>query len=439
MEPTVSIIVPVYNAQDYLERCVDSILNQEYTELEIFLINDGSTDRSGEICESYRKKDSRIHVIHKDNTGVSDSRNMAIRQAKGTYLQFADSDDWMAPQAVKLMVRKANETGCDMVIADFYRVIGDRVSHKGDIEEDKVMTKEEFASHMMERPSDFYYGALWNKLYRKDIVDGHRLSMNKEISWCEDFMFNLEYLRYARSICALQVPIYYYVKRKGSLVSQSMNISKVIQMKLMVFEYYNNFYKHVLDEEDYEKNRLQVYRFLIDSAKDGIILPSILSGAKKLGTERNIIYREAIQEDGILSEAYRSRKLMEHYLEPVALKHGLTISEVSFLLYVFQSDGTYSRKRLADILGLSRGRLTSVIQKLSLKGFIKTEEQKEKKGEEKKIRILLQPEAELLLPEFQIAMEDYGKAMLAGFSQEEIEDYIQMSRRIKENIQKILK
>ena len=100
MEPTVSIIVPVYNAQDYLERCVDSILNQEYTELEIFLINDGSTDRSGEICESYRKKDSRIHVIHKDNTGVSDSRNMAIRQAKGTYLQFADSDDWMAPQAV---------------------------------------------------------------------------------------------------------------------------------------------------------------------------------------------------------------------------------------------------------------------------------------------------------------------------------------------------
>ena len=92
-----------------------------------------------------------------------------------------------------------------------------------------------------------------------------------------------------------------------------------------------------------------------------------------------------------------------------------------------------------SILGLSRGRLTSVIQKLSLKGFIKTEEQKEKKGEEKKIRILLQPEAELLLPEFQIAMEDYGKAMLAGFSQEEIENYIQMSRRIKENIQKILK
>ena len=439
MEPTVSIIVPVYNARDYLERCVDSILNQEYTDLELLLVNDGSTDGSGELCENYRKTDPRVHVIHKENTGVSDSRNLAIRRARGKYLQFADSDDWMAPEAAKLLVRKAEETGCDMVIADFYRVIGDRVSHKGDIEEDKVMTKEEFASHMMERPSDFYYGALWNKLYRRNIVEEHQLSMNREISWCEDFMFNLEYLRYARSISALQIPIYYYVKRKGSLVSQSMNISKVIQMKLVVFEYYNNFYKHVLDEEDYEKNRLQVYRFLIDSAKDGIILPSILSGAKKLGTERNIIYQEAVQEDGILAEVYRSRKLMEHYLEPMALKHDLTITETSFLLYVSQSDGTYSRKRLADLLGLSGRCLSSVIQKLSLKGFIKTEELKAKKGEEKKIRIMLQSAAESLLPEFQIAMEDYGKAIFAGFSSEEVEVYIQMSRRMKENVQKILK
>ena len=439
MNPTVSIIVPVYNSQEYLERCVDSILNQEYTDLEVFLVNDGSTDRSGEICESYRAKDSRVHVIHKENTGVSDSRNLAIRHAKGTYLQFADSDDWMAPEAAKLLVRKAEETGCDMVIADFYRVIGDRVSHKGDIEEDKVMTKEEFASRMMERPSDFYYGSLWNKLYRRDIVAEHQLSMNKEISWCEDFMFNLEYLRYARTICALQIPIYYYVKRKGSLISQSLNISKVIQMKLMVFEYYNNFYKHVLDEADYEKNRLQVYRFLIDSAKDGTILPSILSGAKKLGTERNVIYREALQEDGIFSEAYRSRKLMEHYLEPLSLKYGLAVSELCFLLYVSQSGGACSRQKLADFLNLSPRRLMAVIQKLSLKGYMKIEENRTKKGEEKQLRILLQPPAQAMLPEFQTALEDYGEAMFAGFSQEEAENYIQLSRRIKENIQKILK
>lgn len=103
---------------------------------------------------------------------------------------------------------------------------------------------------------------LWNKLYRRDIVEEHKLRMDTDISWCEDFMFNLEYIRYAKVFYALHAPIYYYVKRKGSLASQGINISKTVKMKLNVFEYYNNFYKHVLEEEDYEKNRLQVYRFL---------------------------------------------------------------------------------------------------------------------------------------------------------------------------------
>lgn len=90
--------------------------------------------------------------------------------------------------------------------------------------------------------------------------------MNPEINWCEDFMFNLEYIRHARRFYALHTPIYYYVKTKGSLASQGINLSKTIKMKLTVFAYYNDFYKNVLDEEEYEKNRLQVYRFLIDAA-----------------------------------------------------------------------------------------------------------------------------------------------------------------------------
>ena len=82
------------------------------------------------------------------------------------------------------------------------------------------MTQEEFAAHMMENPADFYYGVLWNKLYRRELVERYELRMDREISWCEDFMFNLEYLRHAESICALRTPVYYYLKRRGSLVSQ---------------------------------------------------------------------------------------------------------------------------------------------------------------------------------------------------------------------------
>ena len=142
MNPTVSIIVPVYNAKNYLQRCIDSILHQEYTDYELFLVDDGSTDGSGDICDAYAAADARITVIHKENTGVSDSRNLAISQARGTYLQFLDSDDWITPDATKLFVRAATEHDCDLVIADFYRVVGERVSHKGDIEDDGVLTRE---------------------------------------------------------------------------------------------------------------------------------------------------------------------------------------------------------------------------------------------------------------------------------------------------------
>lgn len=123
------------------------------------------------------------------------------------------------------------------------------------------MDQEAFVGCMMEKPADFYYGVLWNKLYRRDIIQEHQLQMNPEINWCEDFMFNLEYIRHARRFYALHTPIYYYVKTKGSLASQGINLSKTIKMKLTVFAYYNDFYKNVLDEEEYEKNRLQVYRF----------------------------------------------------------------------------------------------------------------------------------------------------------------------------------
>ena len=265
MQPTVSIIVPVYNAESTLRRCVDSILNQDYRDFELILVNDGSQDGSGAICDAYAAQDPRVIAIHKPNTGVSDTRNLAISRARGTYLQFLDSDDWITPDATTLLVQTARQHDCDLVISDFYRVVGERVSRKGDIDDDTVLTREEYAAHMMENPADFYYGVLWNKLYRRSIVERWNLRMDPEISWCEDFMFNLEYIRHAETFCALQVPIYYYVKTKGSLATQSLTIPKTIKMKLTVFEYYNRFFKTVLDEEEYEKSRLKVYKFLPSS------------------------------------------------------------------------------------------------------------------------------------------------------------------------------
>ena len=458
----VSIIVPIYNAEQYLRRCVDSILNQEYTDYELLLVNDGSTDASGDICEEYGDRDPRVIVIQKENTGVSDSRNRALDRARGKYLQFLDSDDWITPDATRLFVRAAEEYGCDMVISDFYRVVGERLSPKGDIEEEGVLTREEFAAHMMENPADFYYGVLWNKLYRRDIVEEHNLRMDTDISWCEDFMFNLEYIRYAKVFYALHAPIYYYVKRKGSLASQGINISKTVKMKLNVFEYYNNFYKHVLEEEDYEKNRLQVYRFFIDAAGDGTVPPSILPGSKKLGDERVFVNPEILQAEGLAGEDYRKRKLLEHYLEPVALKGDLKVMDVRLLLCLCEKHEWDSRRELADFAGISRTNLTSGLQRLTMKGFLKVEEVKEPKPSKKdkttgknktktaemaetkrkerggRIAVTILPAADAVMKELEMAQRDYDAARFAGFTEEELIKYAELSEKIKENTKNIL-
>ncbi len=434
----VSIIVPVYNAEKTIRRCVDSILNQDYTDFELIVADDGSKDDSGAILDAYAAQDSRVRVLHKENTGVSDTRNQAIAMATGTYLQFLDSDDWITPDATRLLVRAAEAEHCDLVISDFYRVVGTRVSHKGDIEEDEVLTREEYATHMMENPADFYYGVLWNKLYRRDIVERYHLQMDPEISWCEDFMFNLEYIRHGERFLALQVPIYYYVKTKGSLANQNLTIANTIRMKLTVFEYYNRFYKAVLDEDEYEKSRLKVYKFLFDAAQDGAVPPVLLPGAKRLGDERTTVSEEVLESNGLLQSAYRDRMLLQYYLEPVALKYDISVPEARLLLYLHQAENVGTRRELAALTDLSRTSLSLTLKKLESRDLISLEDYKDPQTKEKQLILEFLPESERLLTDLVTAERDCEQVRLAGFTAEELEQYKMLSEKIKSNIQNVL-
>ena len=436
MNPSVSIIVPVYNAEACLRRCVESVLNQEYADFELLLADDGSRDSSGRICDEYAVADSRVRVFHKENSGVSDSRNLCLDQARGRYLQFLDADDWITANATKLLVQAMEEHLCDLVISDFYRVVGERVSPKGDIDEAKVLSREEYASHMMENPANYYYGVLWNKLYRREIVERHHLRMDPAISWCEDFMFNLEYIRRAKTFFALQVPVYYYVKTKGSLCTQGISISKTIQMKLTVFEYYNQFYKTVLDEEEYEKQRLKIYRFLIDAAEDGTVPPV----SKRLGNERVRVSPDALEGQGFLFDTFRERKLLDYYLEPAAQKNDLSLPEARLLLYLRQS-GPAARKDLADFAGLPRGGLSMLLNRLEGKGLISVTElrgAKGKRGRESRLEITFPPSASAVLEDVANIWEDFTSARFSGFSPEERELYERFAGRVQENIRGIL-
>lgn len=264
-QPLVSIIVPVYNGEKTIERCLRSIQNQSYSNIEIIVINDGSTDHTQKVIDKYAASDSRFFVIEKPNSGVSDSRNMGIQAASGAFFQFVDGDDWIVKQATEEFVKTALTFGCEMVVSDYYRVNGRRISTKGHINAGPVITKMKYAEFMMEAPANFYYGVLWNKFFKADIIRKFQLLCSPELDWCEDFRFNLEYLLYVGKVGVITRPLYYYVKTKGSLVDTQINFQTTVQTKRILFDHYKELYQAI---DLYENNKLRIKRFYFSFAHD---------------------------------------------------------------------------------------------------------------------------------------------------------------------------
>ena len=216
--PLVTIIIPVYNAAPHLAACIESVRKQTYENLEILLVNDGSADVSLPICQMYAGVDPRIQVMDQKNSGVSATRNAAIDRARGEFLQFVDADDRVAMEATQLLVERALRTQADMVICHYYRVTGKkRKSVHGFLETDKILSQREFATQLMEEPSSFYYGVMWNKLYRTSIIQSHNIRCSEELQWSEDFLFNLEYIRYCQTSLRCSCPFITIIRIRRAL------------------------------------------------------------------------------------------------------------------------------------------------------------------------------------------------------------------------------
>ncbi len=269
-QPLVSVIIPIYNVFDYLPQCLDSVRRQTYENIEVLLVNDGSTDGSSAVCREYVRRDSRFQLIDKANSGVSDSRNQALDRAAGKYVQFIDGDDWLTPDATETLVHAAESTGTDLVIAHFYRVAEDHVAPRGHIKKDRVLTRQEFAEEMMKAPANYYYGVLWNKLYRRSILEAHRLRFDSQVNWCEDFLFNLEYIEQVRLVAVVSDPIYYYRKRENSLVTSQATLRRAIDMKVKTFASYKELYQKL---DLYEEQKAKIYGYFLSTATDGAVSP----------------------------------------------------------------------------------------------------------------------------------------------------------------------
>lgn len=215
--PRLSVIVPVYKVEKYIHKCVDSILNQTFTDFELILVDDGSPDNCGKICDEYAKNDRRVRVIHKKNGGLSDARNHGINAAKGEIIGFVDSDDDIDLGMYKAMIEFMDECGLDMVCSDACVIKNNRRKcRKVPIERD-TFSRNEGICAILDGTID---NSAWNKIYKRSIIGSIRYPKGRiyeDVATTYRFMYN------ANKIGYIYKPFYNYYKRKGSIVATSFN------------------------------------------------------------------------------------------------------------------------------------------------------------------------------------------------------------------------
>lgn len=212
--PKISIIVPVYNTEKYLRRCLDSILAQTYTNFEVILIDDGSTDSSGQICDEYVKKRSNFVVYHIDNGGPSRARNKGLECAQGLYVTFVDGDDWLEEDALKRYILAIESHQADVVKAGYRKEYNKRSVVVKIDQEEKYTDLESFFVGIEKSK---YYGFLWNGIYKRSVIGNIR--MDETIRWCEDHMFTCEVLLQIKKLVLIPDVLYHYRKTERTTLS----------------------------------------------------------------------------------------------------------------------------------------------------------------------------------------------------------------------------
>lgn len=218
MEKLVSVIVAVYNIEEYLPRCVDSILAQTYRNLEIILVDDGSKDQSGNICDSYAEKDRRIKVIHKKNGGLSDARNAGMNAATGEYIGFVDGDDWIEPDMYRAMYFACEKEKAQAAVCRYKQITKSGIIDGSAGNSVSLSRDEALEIYVCGDERYLIYNSVWSKLFARDLVEGMRFPVGKN---SEDIMFT------TRAFCRMERLVYldeayynYVLDREGSIMNE---------------------------------------------------------------------------------------------------------------------------------------------------------------------------------------------------------------------------
>lgn len=210
----ISVIVPVFKVEEYLDQCVKSIVGQSYSDLEIILVDDGSPDKCPQMCDEWADKDSRIKVIHKQNGGLSDARNAGLEIATGDYVAFVDSDDWLAEDFYEVLIRAATENDAQIVASGVVKIDEETQCFSGNNYEERVYSSEEAIQTIMQ--AEGFHAVAWNKIYQKELFEGITYPVNK---LHEDEFVTYRLLDRAERLVICQKTVYYYRQRGGSIMS----------------------------------------------------------------------------------------------------------------------------------------------------------------------------------------------------------------------------
>lgn len=211
----VSVVVPVFQVENYLDKCIQSVVNQTYHDLEIILVDDGSTDHSPEICDIWEKKDARIRVIHKKNGGLSDARNVGLHAARGKFIAFVDSDDWIDSRFIEYLYVAIQKTNADIAACDVQKV-NDGFEPRNIVDISfrfEISTSKEAINDILNDRR--FRAVVWNKLYKSEILKGEQFEVGR---FHEDEFLTYRLYDKATSLVYIGTPLYYYRQRRGSIM-----------------------------------------------------------------------------------------------------------------------------------------------------------------------------------------------------------------------------
>ena len=235
-EILVSIIIPIFNAESYIDRCLKSILNNNIKNIEIILVNDGSVDRSGEICEKYKCNYENIIYINQCNQGPSVARNNGIKHARGKYISFIDIDDEVKDNFIETIIKEIDKEDIELFMWGIeYQWINNNQINKVErvYYDSKVFEQNEFSNEITKYLDGFYFNFVWNKLYKREIILEKEIRFNKDFKRSEDLLFNLEYIKYVKYVKVLEDILYVHKNTNKVSITQTYDSKQYENEKII--------------------------------------------------------------------------------------------------------------------------------------------------------------------------------------------------------------